>query len=759
MADEPPNDRDDGPVPISFTAPLNAGPTARPPAAPPAPPPESAPASPEPEPEPEREREPTPEDAGRPLLRAVPGPQSERDSEPVEIEEHPWASPMQALAALPDPALADSPVTADDDGRDQDLGGDGSGEQLLPPAAENGEQRERGGAGALAMAAGLAVSVAALRGLERERDSKRKDERGGRAGPGAGGPGAQRRSGGISGAGGGTGGGTGSSGGLSARRTDTSRTGQGTGSGGGGALGGGRGGDRRGPGTRGGGSDDRPGPLRSTHQSAGVGTLGNRTGNRGGGGYGTGGWGSGGAPHRGGGTSGGGRGRTGPGKSLGRDGTGRAVAHPEHRRSDVTPLVHRDRRPGGTGGTGGGTDRKTAPTKSRGRSGRTTLAQALGEDATRRTEPRLTRRRAGMRPPIWRREDHHKKKEKEGGKPTAGGAAPAPGTGGTSSAGPGARPPLTPGASTSHKTRAGRTKTKPGAPDPQSKSKSKRRSKGKGRRGRTGNNSSWWRPRGWSKARERVRSRARPAAGGEPFDDDGGNFWTGTSTGTGSSGPRQTPWESAAEATHDHDTTVWRADKPPPPGHTQEQITTGVRMLGPAPTPHHPRPVTTAPHATHTSTKETDVPNPRTRTGALAVSPSGAYQPAVGSSGHDTDVKLGDALRHLKKLTKASWAAYRQFEWAADGALKLRAAMLDLAELLAQRNNVIGRRTRAALARLAESMDRLARAATRAKDATLASAEMTEALARDMEAAYRPMQQITADKGLATPSARTHNQP
>lgn len=692
MADQPPNDddgADDGPVPISFTAPL-AGSSSRPPADPPAPPPGNGP-PPDPDSAPESE------ETGRPVLQALPDPSPDPELEPLEIEERPWLSPMASLAALPDPDLTDSPVTHRDDGQPADSSREqGVGQLSTSPAAGNGTDPDNGGTGALAMAAGLAVSVAALRSLER---GKNKDERS-RTGTAAGGAGGQRRSGGTSVTGGGTGtgaGGAGSraghrSGGLTPHRSGSGRASGGTGSGGLGA--------------RGGGGGSRPGPLRTTNQSAGAGAVGSRT--------------AGGTSRRGGGTLSTGGGRTGLGQSLVRDGAGRAGTRLEHRRSDVTPLIRRDRRSTGAGGTGGGTGRTASPKN--GRSGRTTLAQALGKDTLSKADPRLKRRRAGMRPPIWRRDDpkHRATNEKESKPSTSGGTAD-----GTKTSKPGASSERT---------------TKPGTKRKRSRRKYKK-------------DSSWWRPSGWSKARERTRTRARSAADGSDSFGDEGDFWTDT-------GPRRTPWESAAEAApQDHGTKVWRADKPPPPSHHQGQVTTGARTLGPAPTPHHPRPGTAAP-ATNTSKKEASVPTPRSGRSAFAVPASARpYQPAATSSGHDTDVKLDDVLRHLHKLSKASWAAHQRFVWAADGARKLQGAMLDLATLLATRNNVIGRRTRAALSHLAESMDGIARAATRAQASTLASAELTEALARDMDAAYRPMQQAAADQGLATPSARIHNQP
>lgn len=128
------------------------------------------------------------------------------------------------------------------------------------------------------------------------------------------------------------------------------------------------------------------------------------------------------------------------------------------------------------------------------------------------------------------------------------------------------------------------------------------------------------------------------------------------------------------------------------------------------------------------------------------------------SAEHTTEVTLDDTLEVLEKLTQESFGAHDESVQLAAKAKELRAALEDLAADLQSRHNVIGRLTGRAMALLAESMDVLARKAEQMAVSSLAAAELSEASEQAMFDAYKPVQQATADAGLAVPSARVHNE-
>lgn len=125
---------------------------------------------------------------------------------------------------------------------------------------------------------------------------------------------------------------------------------------------------------------------------------------------------------------------------------------------------------------------------------------------------------------------------------------------------------------------------------------------------------------------------------------------------------------------------------------------------------------------------------------------------------HTTDVTLDDVLDDLADAKDECFTTYDECAVLADKARKLRDSLTDLAEELAERNNVIGRLTSAAMVRLSESMDLLARKAEEMRPKSLAAAEAVETAHDEMHDAYRPVQQAAADAGLRMPSARIHNE-
>ncbi|MDV9191587.1 hypothetical protein R6L23_25840, partial [Streptomyces sp. SR27] len=190
--------------------------------------------------------------------------------------------------------------------------------------------------------------------------------------------------------------------------------------------------------------------------------------------------------------------------------------------------------------------------------------------------------------------------------------------------------------------------------------------------------------------------------------------------------------DSVHEATAATETviTLERLDKP------------GDAARRPAPEP----PPALGSGGTATSTKEH-------RVSVLAMPSSGG--PAAE---HVTEVTLDDVLDELAESKDECFTTYDECAVLADRARKLRDSLQALAAELAERHNVIGRLTSAAMNRLAESMDLIARKADEMRSKSLAAAEAVETAHDEMHDAYRPVQQAAADAGLRMPSARIHNE-
>ncbi|MER6789514.1 hypothetical protein ABT330_33695 [Streptomyces sp. NPDC000658] len=317
--------------------------------------------------------------------------------------------------------------------------------------------------------------------------------------------------------------------------------------------------------------------------------------------------------------------------------------------------------------------------------GRVTLGKALGDEARRRADERLRRRREDPDTPFISRARRDDKPAD--GSPTAEGTAAksTPGTE-TGTAGKG---PQTP---TSGPTATGPT---PG-----------------------------------------------PFTGSSGTEGDGWEF----SEPPGGGG-RRNPWDSLFEAMWDAEV-VWTVEqihptKPDTNARNREPAAIGSAPAGlPAGSP------STATAAGTPMTKETRVSTPlipMPRTGGAA-------------SEHLTDVTLDDVLRSLGKSKSDCFATYDECAVLADKARELRDQLHVLADELAQRHNVIGRLTSAAMERLAESMDVLARKAEEMRTRSMRAAEAVEVAHDEMYDAYKPVQQATADAGLVMPSARIHNE-
>ncbi|MDG5807897.1 hypothetical protein P9869_35675 [Streptomyces ossamyceticus] len=143
------------------------------------------------------------------------------------------------------------------------------------------------------------------------------------------------------------------------------------------------------------------------------------------------------------------------------------------------------------------------------------------------------------------------------------------------------------------------------------------------------------------------------------------------------------------------------------------------------------------------------------------VSASGSSLPtlrSMASSEHMTEVTLDDVLNKLSDSKKQCLNTYDECAKLADKAVALRKAFLELSVELAQRHNVIGRLTSAAMAKLAESMDLIKKKALEMRTKSLAASEAVETAHDEMHDAYKPVQQATVDAGLVMPSARIHNE-
>lgn len=342
-----------------------------------------------------------------------------------------------------------------------------------------------------------------------------------------------------------------------------------------------------------------------------------------------------------------------------------------------------------------------------GTGGRTTLGEAIAAESARR----LKRRRKHLKPVVAVVKNKDRK-----GKKGAGKAGPS---------GKGTGPSSTKSASTS----------RPSTP---------KAGKMKWKRGRNKSGSPW----AGTRRRIRIRWQRRQAA------------WTGGGF-AGSGGRRRTPFEAAgmaAGAAYGATYTVERVDNPgdqerrweprPPRARAAAGAIAPPRPGGAAPTASGPGPSAAAPS---NSTKGAGMSLPANSTPGFNLAPSM-------SSEHTTEVTLDSTLDTLAGLTKDSFATHDEAAKLARKAKELRYALEELAADLQSRHNVIGRITGAAMALLAEAMEILSAKADAMAVNSLTAAELSESAEQAMFDAYKPVQQATADAGLAVPSARIHNE-
>lgn len=352
-------------------------------------------------------------------------------------------------------------------------------------------------------------------------------------------------------------------------------------------------------------------------------------------------------------------------------------------------------------------------TKSTGKAGGPQRRVTFGQAITAEAERRLRKRRGHMTPAIAVSKKKRKKSKTGPGKPGATSATTSTSTGPSTA-------------------KAGKMKWERGRQGP-------------ARPGR--------RTSPWDNARRRIWSRwaKRRAAW-----NTGGGTYAGPPFSGG--GRRRSPFEAAGMAAGAAYGTTWTVERIDNPGDQErrwEPRPRGARAAAGAIPP--PRPAapggSTSPDAAGapTSTKGGGMTLPANTTPGFNLAPSMSAE-------HTTEVTLDDTLEVLEKLTQESFGAHDESVRLAAKAKELRAALEDLAADLQSRHNVIGRLTGRAMALLAESMDVLARKAEQMAVSSLAAAELSEASEQAMFDAYKPVQQATADAGLAVPSARVHNE-
>ncbi|USQ89916.1 hypothetical protein NFX46_40255 (plasmid) [Streptomyces phaeoluteigriseus] len=128
------------------------------------------------------------------------------------------------------------------------------------------------------------------------------------------------------------------------------------------------------------------------------------------------------------------------------------------------------------------------------------------------------------------------------------------------------------------------------------------------------------------------------------------------------------------------------------------------------------------------------------------------------SAQHATDITLDDALKALTRLTTAGMETHDDSAELARNARQLMGELEEMANDLAATHNVSGARTTRAMSVLMETVALLVVEAEQMARAALDAAELAEAEEVAMARDYRPTQDATADAGLATPSARIHNE-
>ncbi|WRZ96405.1 hypothetical protein OHB54_46510 (plasmid) [Streptomyces sp. NBC_01007] len=250
------------------------------------------------------------------------------------------------------------------------------------------------------------------------------------------------------------------------------------------------------------------------------------------------------------------------------------------------------------------------------------------------------------------------------------------------------------------------------------------------------------------------------AKGGGPSGPSGPSG-PGEGKGSGSryAGPRTSPFDSSGPnvtitveqvdppGTHAR---RWEPDALAPP-RRQRPAHGGQPVLSRAPQ----RPAGTRPGTTRRKDPIPMPPSASSSSPVVQVTPP----PANAMAGrHATEISLDGAVKALTLLTTAGMETYDDCQNLARQARRLFTELEVMANDLATNHNITGARTVRAMGALMESVGMLAVNADRmAKDA-LNAAELAEAEEMAMERDYRPTQTAAIDASLAAPSARIHNE-
>ncbi|MFF3516565.1 hypothetical protein [Streptomyces sp. NPDC002573] len=234
---------------------------------------------------------------------------------------------------------------------------------------------------------------------------------------------------------------------------------------------------------------------------------------------------------------------------------------------------------------------------------------------------------------------------------------------------------------------------------------------------------------------------------------------------SGSAGPGAGPRSSAFDADDDSGVTITYEQMDPPGAHAKrwepDAITTGRQQLPRQATPVLPRaPQRPGGQRPGTTRRKDPIPMPAASPRPGAPAPVTATVPASGgmSARHATDIRLDDVLKALTVLTTAGMETHDECAELARHARRLLGELETMAHDLAENHNVNGAKTMRAVAALMESVGTLIVQAERMAKACLTAAELSEAEEQAMARDHRPMQAAYIDAGVAAPSARIHNE-
>lgn len=222
-----------------------------------------------------------------------------------------------------------------------------------------------------------------------------------------------------------------------------------------------------------------------------------------------------------------------------------------------------------------------------------------------------------------------------------------------------------------------------------------------------------------------------------PFDADTGPAVTITVEQAGPARSNRPPWEPDA---------VGRAPQPLPQQSQPALPRAPQRPAGPRPgTTRRKEPIAVPPAPARTAS----TPNP---VQASVPSPHGM------AARHATDITLHQALKTLTDLTTSGMETHDDCTALSLQARRLLGDLETMAHDLAHTHNVRGQRTTRAVTVLMEQVGQLIKAADQMARDALEAAELAEAEEADMARDYRPTQAANVDAGLAAPSARIHNE-